>query len=65
MRRHLAILAAAAIPLTMVACDDNDDGDIDTPDLDPGEGTGVPGEGSLADTDLDPGAGTGLPGDDG
>ena len=66
MRRHLAILAAVTIPLTMVAaCDDSDDDDIDNPDLDPGEGTGIPGEDSIGDTDLDPGEGTGLPGDDG
>jgi hypothetical protein len=66
MRRQLAILASAALPLTMVAaCDDDNDGNIDNPDIDPGDGTGIPGDDSLADTDLDPGAGTGLPGDDG
>lgn len=44
MRRKLAILAAAALPLTMVACDDDNDGNIDNPDLDPGDGTGLPGD---------------------
>ena len=65
MRRQLAILAVTVLPLTFVAaCDDDNDGNIDNPDLDPDEGTGIPGDDSLADTDLDPGAGTGLPGDD-
>ena len=61
MRKVWALAAAAALPLTFVACDDDDDGNIDNPDLDPGEGTGLPGE---DDVDLDPGAGSGLPGDD-
>ena len=50
MKRKLAILAVAALPLTMVAaCDDDNDGNIDNPDLDPGEGTGLPGDNSLDD----------------
>jgi hypothetical protein len=66
MRRRLAILAVAALPLTMVvACDDDNDGNIDNPDLDPGDGTGIPGDNSISNPDLDPGGGTGLPGDDG
>jgi len=44
MRRKLAILAVAALPFTFVACDDDDDGNIDNPDLDPGDGTGLPGD---------------------
>ena len=60
MRKSMALLAAAALPLTFVACDDSDDdGNIDNPDLDPGEGTGLPEE---EDVDVDPGEGTGLPG---
>lgn len=45
MRKVWAVAAAAVLPLTFVACsDDDDDGNIDNPDLDPGEGTGLPGE---------------------
>ena len=46
MRRRLAALAVATLPFTVLAaaCDDDDDGNIDNPDLDPGEGTGLPGE---------------------
>ena len=44
MRKGWAILAAAALPFTFAACDDDDDGNIDNPDLDPGEGTGLPGD---------------------
>jgi len=45
MRRALAIAAVAALPLTFVACsDDDNDGNIDNPDVDPGEGTGLPGD---------------------
>jgi len=50
MRKKLAILTVATLPLTMAvaSCDDDDnDGNIDNPDLDPGEGTGLPGEGSV------------------
>lgn len=62
MRKTLAVLAAAALPLAFVACDDSDDdGNIDNPDVDPGEGTGLPEE---EDVDVDPGEGTGLPGGD-
>jgi len=43
MRKALAIAAVAALPLTFVACsDDDNDGNIDNPDLDPGAGTGLP-----------------------
>ena len=62
MRKTLAAIAIATLPFVGVACgDDDDDDDIENPDLDPGEGTGLPGEGTV---DLDPGEGTGLPGDD-
>jgi hypothetical protein len=45
MKKILAILAATALPLTIAACsDDDNDGNIDNPDLDPGEGTGLPGD---------------------
>jgi hypothetical protein len=40
----MAILAAAALPFTFVACDDDGDGNIDNPDVDPGAGTGLPGD---------------------
>lgn len=47
MRRILTVVAAAALlPLTMAACgdDDTDDnGNIEVPDIDPGEGSGLPG----------------------
>lgn len=44
MRRKLAIIAAITVlPLSMAACGDDDNGDIETPDLDPGDGTGLPG----------------------
>ena len=50
MRKTLAVLAVAALPLSLIACsDDNNDGNIDNPDLDPGSGTGLPGEDSVAD----------------
>ena len=52
MRRKLAILAAATLPLTMVvACgdDDDNDDDIELPDVDPGDGTGLPGDNSIGD----------------
>jgi hypothetical protein len=60
VRKLIAALAVAALPFTAVACGDDDDDDIENPDLDPGEGTGLPGEGTL---DVDPGEGSGLPGD--
>ena len=45
MRKKLAILAVSALPFTFVACsDDDNDGNIDNPDLDPGSGTGLPGD---------------------
>ena len=44
MRKKLAILAVAVLPFAAIACDDDNDGNIDNPDLDPGEGTGLPGE---------------------
>jgi hypothetical protein len=55
MRRRVAALAVAALPFTFIAasCDDDGDGNVDNPDLNPGDGTGV---------DLDPGAGSGVPG---
>jgi hypothetical protein len=45
MRRRLAALAVATLPFTVLAaaCDDDGDGNIDNPDVDPGEGTGLPG----------------------
>jgi hypothetical protein len=48
-------MAIAALPFTLIAasCDDDGDGNIDNPDLNPGDGTGV---------DLDPGSGSGVPG---
>ena len=50
MRKTLAVLAVAALPLSLIACsDDNNDGNIDNPDLDPGSGTGLPGEDSIGD----------------
>ena len=49
MRKTLAVLAVAALPVTLVACVDDDDGNIDNPDLDPGSGTGLPGEDSIGD----------------
>jgi hypothetical protein len=57
MRKALAVASIAALPLAFVACSDDDDNnqdEIDTPDLDPGNGSGLP--------DVDPGEGTGLPG---
>ncbi len=55
MRRRVAALAVAALPFTFIAasCDDDGDGNVDNPDLNPGDGTGV---------DLDPGAGSGVRG---
>jgi len=45
MRKAWALAAAAVLPLTFVACSDDDgDGNIDNPDLDPGAGTGLPGD---------------------
>ena len=49
MRKTLAVLAVAALPLSLIACDDDNDGNIDNPDLDPGTGTGLPGEDSIGD----------------
>jgi hypothetical protein len=62
VRKLIAAAAIAALPFAVVACGDDDDDDIDieNPDLDPGAGTGLPGDGTI---DLDPGEGTGLPGD--
>ena len=54
MRKTLAVLAVAALPLTLLACDDDDnDGNIDNPDLDPGGGTGLPGDDSVLDSVVD------------
>jgi hypothetical protein len=55
MRKKLAILAAVALPFTFAACDDDGDGNIDNPDLDPGGGTGLPGDD--LDNELDDGTG--------
>ena len=73
-RSGLAIGGAClALVLGGAACsdDDGDPDDIDTPDLDPGEGEDLPGdsedEGSDQNgdetPDLDPGEGEDLPGD--
>jgi hypothetical protein len=53
MRKTLAVLAVAALPLTLIACDDDDDGNIDNPDIDPGSGTGLPGDDSVLDSIVD------------
>jgi len=43
------MLAAAVLPMSVIACadddgtDDNGEIDLENPDLDPGEGTGLPG----------------------
>lgn len=48
MRKKLAVLAVATLPFAVIACDDSDnDGNIDNPDLDPGAGTGLPGDDSV------------------
>ena len=60
-RATMMSAALVLLPCSLLACDDDNDGNIDNPDLDPGEGTGLPEE---EDVDLDPGEGTGLPGDD-
>lgn len=50
MRRKLVALAVVTLPFALIACDDsNNDGNIDNPDLDPGSGTGLPGDGTLGD----------------
>ena len=50
VRRKLVALAAVTLPFVLIACDDsNNDGNIDNPDLDPGGGTGLPGDNSLGD----------------
>jgi hypothetical protein len=49
-RKTVAALAVATLPFALLACDDDDnDGNIDNPDLDPGGGTGLPGDDSIGD----------------
>jgi hypothetical protein len=64
-RKFMASLAAVAmLSGAAIGCSDDDaDDDIENPDLDPGEGEGGPGDGTVETPDLDPGEGEGGPGD--
>jgi hypothetical protein len=46
VRRKLVVLAVVALQFILIACDDSN---IDNPDLNPGSGTGLPGDGTLGD----------------